>query len=163
MVSLNSINNKYRSIPGEFPLSNNQDQTQIVTAVTRCCGGDGGVDGGDDDDDDGDDVQLDDDVDGVDFPSPGGNFPGGFLPAGELFSLWCLSAAQRRLCLFSVTPRVLGFRDEEVREGEAARGGCGPPPHKAARPSLGPHRPMGGGPWWPLSAPPFGSLHHLEK
>ena len=70
MVSLNSINNKQKSIPGEFPLSNNQDQTQIVTAVTMCSGGDGGDDDGDDDDDDddGDDVQLDVGDDGVDFP-----------------------------------------------------------------------------------------------
>ncbi|KAK1668934.1 hypothetical protein QYE76_057093 [Lolium multiflorum] len=57
-----------RIMPGEFPLSYNQDSTQIVTAVTRCSGGDGSVDGGDDDDDDGDDVPLDDDGDGVDFP-----------------------------------------------------------------------------------------------
>ncbi|KAK1684546.1 hypothetical protein QYE76_045394 [Lolium multiflorum] len=88
----------YRSsklTPGEFPLSNNQDPTQIVTAVTRCSGGDGGVDGGDDDDDDGDDVQLDDDGDGVDFP-PGGNFRR--IPARRraLFSL-VFSAPQRRL------------------------------------------------------------------
>ncbi|KAK1648574.1 hypothetical protein QYE76_066379 [Lolium multiflorum] len=87
MVSLNSIYNKYRITPGEFPLSNNQDLTRIATAMTRCSGGDGGVDGGDDDDDDGDDVPLDDDGDGVDFPS-GREFPGGFRP-GELFSLWC--------------------------------------------------------------------------
>ncbi|KAK1607289.1 hypothetical protein QYE76_030962 [Lolium multiflorum] len=55
-------------------------------AMTRCSG-DGGVDGGDDDDDDGDDVPLDDDGDGVDPPPEG--ISGGFLPAGELFSLWC--------------------------------------------------------------------------
>ncbi|KAK1678769.1 hypothetical protein QYE76_039617 [Lolium multiflorum] len=76
--------NRYR----EFPLSNNQDQTQIATAVTVSSGDDGGDDGEDDDDGDGDDVQLDDGVDGVDFPSRR-EFPGGFLPAGELFSLWC--------------------------------------------------------------------------
>ena len=46
--------------------------------------GDGAVDGGDDDPDE---VQRDDDDDGDDFPPPGGNFPGRFLPAGELFSL----------------------------------------------------------------------------
>ena len=54
-----------------------------------CSGGDGGDDDGDDGDDDGDDVQLDDGDDGDDFPPPGRNFPGRFLPAGELFSLWC--------------------------------------------------------------------------
>ena len=46
--------------------------------------GDGSGDD-DDDDDDPDEVQLDDDEDGGDLPSPGGNFPGRFLPAGELF------------------------------------------------------------------------------
>ncbi|KAK1660770.1 hypothetical protein QYE76_048929 [Lolium multiflorum] len=72
-----------KSTPGEFPLSNNQDPTQIVTAVMRCSGGDGGVDGGDDDDDDdGDDVQLDDDGDGdgVDFPLREGISPADSCP-----------------------------------------------------------------------------------
>ena len=44
--------------------------------------GDGVVDDGDDDPDE---VQHDDDEDGDDLPPPGGNFPGRFLPAGELF------------------------------------------------------------------------------
>ena len=52
----------------------------------RWCSGDGG-DGGGDDDDDPDEVRRDDDDDGDDFPPPGRNFPGRFLPAGELFSL----------------------------------------------------------------------------
>ena len=47
--------------------------------------GDDGDGGGDDDDDDPDEVQRDDDDDGDDFPPPGRNFPGRFLPAGELF------------------------------------------------------------------------------
>ena len=34
-----------------------------------------------------DEVQLDVGDDGDDFPPPGRNFPGRFLPAGELFSL----------------------------------------------------------------------------
>ena len=52
---------------------------------TEWSGGDDG-DGGGDDDDDPDGVQLDDDKDGDDLPPPpGGNFPGRFLPAGELF------------------------------------------------------------------------------
>jgi hypothetical protein len=34
-------------------------------------------------------ARCDDDDDGNDLPSPGRNFPGRFLPAGELFSLWC--------------------------------------------------------------------------
>ncbi|KAK1652839.1 hypothetical protein QYE76_070644 [Lolium multiflorum] len=63
-----------------------------LRAVTRCSGGDGGVDGGDDDDDDdGDDVQLDDDGDGVDFP-PGGNFPADSCPPESSF----LSGVLRR-------------------------------------------------------------------
>ena len=48
-------------------------------------GGDG--DGGGDDDDDPNEVQLDDGDDGDDFPPPVRNFPGRFLPAGELFPL----------------------------------------------------------------------------
>ena len=51
---------------------------------TEWSGGDGGVD---DDDDDPNEVQLDDGDDGDDFPSPGRNFPGRFLPVKELFSL----------------------------------------------------------------------------
>jgi hypothetical protein len=50
-------------------------------------GGDEGAAGDDDDDDDPDEVQCDGDDDGDDLPSPGRNFPGRFLPAGELFSL----------------------------------------------------------------------------
>ncbi|KAK1619627.1 hypothetical protein QYE76_025144 [Lolium multiflorum] len=89
-----------KSTPGEFPLSNNQDPTQIVTAVTRCSGGDGGDDDDDDDDDDdngdGDDVQLDDDDDGVDFPLREGISPVDSCPPESSFSL-VFSAPQRRL------------------------------------------------------------------
>ena len=46
-------------------------------------------DGGDDDDDDPDEVQLDGGVDGDDLPSPGRNFPGRNLSAGEIFLSWC--------------------------------------------------------------------------
>ena len=56
---------------------------------TEWSGGDDGVGGGDDGDDDPNEVQLDDGDDGDDFPSPGRNLPGRFLPARELFSLWC--------------------------------------------------------------------------
>ena len=61
--------------------------TQIVTAERSGDDGDDGAGDGDDDDDDGDDVQLDVGDDGDDLPSPGRNFPGRILPAGELFSL----------------------------------------------------------------------------
>jgi hypothetical protein len=40
--------------------------------------------GDDDDDDNPDEAQLDDGDDGDNFPPPGRNFPGRFLPAGEL-------------------------------------------------------------------------------
>ena len=66
-----------------------QDPTQYVTAGR---GGDGDDDGADDEgdgDDDPNEVQLDGGDDGDDFPLSGRNFPGRFLPAGELFSLWC--------------------------------------------------------------------------
>jgi hypothetical protein len=48
--------------------------------------GDGGDEGASDDDDDPDEVQRNGDDDGDDLPSPGRNFPGRFLPIGELFS-----------------------------------------------------------------------------
>ena len=57
---------------------------------TEWSGGDDVVGGGDDDDDP-NEVQLDDGDDGDDFPPPGRNFPGRFLPVGELFSLWCFT------------------------------------------------------------------------
>ena len=55
-----------------------------VTAGWRGDGGDEGAGDGDDDDDDPDEVRCDDDDDGDDLPSPGRNFPGRFLSAGEL-------------------------------------------------------------------------------
>ncbi|KAK1683102.1 hypothetical protein QYE76_043950 [Lolium multiflorum] len=90
-----------RITPGEFPLSNNQDPTQIVTAVTRCSGGDGGVDGGDDDDDDGDDVQLDDDGDGVDSPS-GRNSPADSCPPESSFLSGVVRPAEAAVTLREV-------------------------------------------------------------
>ncbi|KAK1616215.1 hypothetical protein QYE76_021732 [Lolium multiflorum] len=92
----------------------------MLQQVTRCSGGDGGVDGGDDDDDDPNDAQLDDDGDGVDFLLREG-FPGGFLPAGELFLSGVLRP-QRRLTP-SVTPRALAINlgIVEILLGSAAR------------------------------------------
>ena len=81
----------------------------IVTAVWH--GGDGAGGDGAEDDDDPDEAQLDDGVDSDDLPSSGRNFPGRFLPVGELF-LSVVSAPQRRRNLFVVTPRVLGFRED---------------------------------------------------
>ncbi|KAK1605867.1 hypothetical protein QYE76_029540 [Lolium multiflorum] len=90
--------------PGEFPLSNNQDPTQIITAVTRCSGGDGGVDGGDDDDDDddGDDVRLDDDGDGVDFPLREGISPADSCPPESSFLSGVLRPAEAAVTLREV-------------------------------------------------------------
>ena len=99
MVSLNSIYNKYRITPGEFPLSNSQDLTRIATAMTRCRGGDGGVDGGDDDDDDGDDVPLDDDGDGVDFPLREGISPADSCPPESSFLSGVLRPAEAAVTL----------------------------------------------------------------
>jgi hypothetical protein len=42
-----------------------------------------------DDDDDPDEAQLDGDDNGDDLPSPGRNFPGRFLPVGELSLCVC--------------------------------------------------------------------------
>jgi hypothetical protein len=52
-------------------------------------GEDEGASDEDDGDDDPDEVPRDDDDDGDDLPSPGRNFLDRFLPARELFSLWC--------------------------------------------------------------------------
>ena len=60
---------------------------QYVTTRRSGDGGDDGPGGGDDGDDDPDEVPRGGDGDGDDLPSPGRNFPGRFLPAGELFSL----------------------------------------------------------------------------
>ena len=46
-------------------------------------------DGGGDDDDDPDEVHIDGGVDGDDLPSPGRNFPGRNLSAGEIFLSQC--------------------------------------------------------------------------
>ena len=89
-------------MPGEFPLSYNQDLTRIVTAVTRCSGGDGGVDGGDDDDDDGDDVPLDDDGDGVDFPLREGISPADSCPPESSFLSGVLRPAEAAVTLREV-------------------------------------------------------------
>ncbi|KAK1626632.1 hypothetical protein QYE76_000947 [Lolium multiflorum] len=110
---------------GRVSLSNNQDPTQIVTAVTRCSGGDGGVDGGDDDDDDGDDVQLDDDGDGVDFPL--GNFPADSCQ-GELFSLWCSPAREAAVTLregYDLSS-LLTFDPESIEPASKASEESGP-------------------------------------
>ena len=76
------------------------------------------------------------------FPPPGGNFPGGFLPAGELFSLWC-SPPRRGGCNSSRgTLCGLGLRDEGFGEEKEAKRVVGPPEHRVARPGPGPRRPM---------------------
>jgi hypothetical protein len=73
-----------------------QDSTQDVTAGWHGDGGDEGAgDGDDDDDEDLDEVWCIGDDDGDDLPSPGRNFPGRFLPARELFSLWCFPPRRR--------------------------------------------------------------------
>src|SRR5215217_210908 len=104
MVSLNSIYNKYKITPGEFPLSNNQDLTRIATTVTRCSGGDGGVDGGDDDDDDPDEVQLNDGGDGDDFPLREGISPTDSCPPRALFSLVFLRPVEAAVSILAYPP-----------------------------------------------------------
>ena len=58
--------------------------------------GDDGVVHEDGVDDDPDEACGDDDYDGDDFPSPGRNFPGSFLPAGEPFLSLSLSSFRLR-------------------------------------------------------------------
>ena len=121
----------------------------------RWCSGDNGDGDGDDDDDDPDEVQRDDDEDGDDLPPLGGNFPGRFLPAGELFSLSVVSAPWSRRNISSGSPHVLGFLGDEVREGGAPEVGQGLHTHPGR--DQGGAAPRGGvGPSWPISASPFG-------
>jgi hypothetical protein len=81
-VPLNSINYKSNQHRESFPY-------EYVTAGWRGDGGDEGAGDGDDHDDDPDEVQCDGDDNGDNLPSPGWNFLDRFLPAEELFSLWC--------------------------------------------------------------------------
>ncbi|KAK1604208.1 hypothetical protein QYE76_027881 [Lolium multiflorum] len=71
----------------------------------RCCGGDGGDDGGDDDDGDGDDVQLDDGDDGVDFPE--GISPADSCPPERLFLSGVLRAE------VAVTLREIRLKEDD--------------------------------------------------
>ena len=79
-------------------------------------GDDGDGDGDDDDDDDPDEVQREGDDDGDDFPPPGGDFPGRFLPAGELSLSLLFSSPRRWRNIFSIAPPLLRVLEEEVRE-----------------------------------------------
>ena len=95
----------------------------------------GGDDGdGDGDDDDPDEVQRDDDDDGDDFPPPGGNFPGRFIPARELF-LSLLFPSRGGGGIFPRAP-LLKIRVEEVMyaKGERQRWARGPTPCLGAGP-----------------------------
>ena len=65
-------------------------------------GGDGGDDGGDDDDGDGDDVQLDDGDDGVDFPLREGISPADSCPPESSFLSGVLRPAEAAVTLREV-------------------------------------------------------------
>jgi hypothetical protein len=49
-------------------------------------------------------IQCDDDDDGDDLPSPGRNFPGIFLPTGELFSLSVFRPAEAAVSISDAPP-----------------------------------------------------------
>ena len=87
---------------------------------------------GDDGDDDPNEVQLDDGDDGFDLPSPGRNFPGRLLPAGELFSLTSFRPVEAvELSVDDVLRlRVTGGR---IKRKGAGPGRPGPPHHLLAR------------------------------
>jgi hypothetical protein len=77
-------------------------------------------------------------------------------------SLSQFSTPQRRRNISLMALPVLGFWDNNIREGALAEVGQGRHttwPHGLAWPA-----PRGGvGPWWPTSASPSGYLHHLAK
>jgi hypothetical protein len=124
----------------------------------------------DDDSDDGaaaanddypDETQLDDDDDGDNFPLREDNFPGKFLPAGDLF-LSLFSIPQRRRNISLMAPPILGFQEDDICKRALAevdqgshttwpRGQPWPTPRVYV------------GPWWPTSASPSGYLHLLAK
>jgi hypothetical protein len=87
-VPLNGINYKSNQHQKSFPYEYNKIQLKmlqrdgVVMVEMKVL-----VNG--DDDDDPDEVRCDGDDDDDDLPSPGRNFLGRFLSAGELFSLWC--------------------------------------------------------------------------
>ena len=136
-------------------------QAQLLQQYEDGDEGADGDDGGGDDDDDPDEVHLDGGVDGDDLPSPGRNSPGRNLYQRDL-SLLVFSAPQRRWNLSMVAPRVLGFREVDIRQrGEAGVGQGG---HTTPRRDLGLPAPWGGvGPLWPTSTPSSGILSLLEK
>ena len=75
----------------------------------------------DDEDDDPDEVQHDD---GDDFPPPGRNFPGRFLPAGELFSLCGFRPVEAAEYFVDEPPKCVGLQVRYRRRG-SIRGGQG--------------------------------------
>ena len=84
------------------------------------CGDDGAV-GEDDVDDDPYEARDDDDDDddGGDLPTPGRNFPGRFLPVGELFFSLLFPSLRRRRNISSMAPPTLRacLVDWVTREG----------------------------------------------
>ena len=70
--------------------------------MTVSSGDDGGDDGGDDDDGDGDDVQLDDGDDGVDFPLREGISPADSCPPESSFLSGVLRPAEAAVTLREV-------------------------------------------------------------
>ena len=84
-----------------------------------------GGDGDGDDDDDPNEVQLDNGDDGYDLPSPGRNFPGRLLPAGELFSLASFRPVEAADLFVDDLPRLRVTWGSNTRKG-ADPGGPGP-------------------------------------
>ena len=125
-------------------------------------GGDGGDDGGDDDDGDGDDVQLDDGDDGVDFPLREGISPADSCPPESSFLSGVLRPAEAAVALFDV-PLWLRFSGRRHTRRKGGERGCGPPSSQggAARPWVAPAYEVG--PPRVPTAPPSGSRRHLEK
>ena len=108
-----------------FPYELDKYQTQDVTAGRRGDGSDDGAGGGDNGDDDPDEVQLDGGGDGDDFPPPGRNFPGRFLPAGEFFFLSGSPPRSGGGIFLCSLLQSWGSRKDEIREGATSEVGQG--------------------------------------
>ena len=87
--------------------------------MTRCSGGDGGDDGGDDGDDDPNEVQLDDDDDGVDFPLREGISPTDSCPPESSFLSGVSRPAEAAVSLrdYCLELRFSGRRSTRKRGG----------------------------------------------
>ena len=126
-----------------------------------CSGGDGGDDDGDDDDDP-NDVHLDDDYDGVDFPLREGISPADFSLPESSFLSGVFRPAEAAVTLRDY-PLELRFSGRRCTRRRGGQRGLWAPSSQGGAARPWPALAYEVGPWRPSSAPPSGSLRLLEK